>query len=558
MLHLFPSTQARKRQSALVRPPTAAPYAGNVADREGRELDVRRYLVALRRRWPVIAITTGALVAMALAYSVTRSDVYEGEARVIVQPRSTDTVFDAQNGPTLDPELAVATEIQVVKSPPVRAAVRKKLGGEVPKVGASRVGETLMVAITARSGSPARAAALANAYAREYIDLRHKQAADDLLATAKQIQAKVNETQGRIRDLEGQRATASSADARAIDARLEALISQEALFEQRLDEVQVQAALRSGGVQLAAAALRPTNPVEPKPIRNGVLALVLGLMLGVGLAAVLEYLDESVFTQEDLEAASRGLPVLGLIPAVEEWRKAGARPRTLVTSASTSPAAEAYRTLRTSVQLLGVDRAVHVVQITSPTSGDGKTTTASALAVMLANLGQRVLLVDADMRRPRLHELFGRTNTIGLSSVLQGNATIESAFLPVSGVRDLWFIPAGPVPPNPAELLAGDRGREALQPLLDRFAIVLIDSPPVLPVTDSTVIASWVDATILVASSGSTSVRQVEAAVDRLRAVDAPLVGTVLNNAAFEAAAYGYSYGYPSTVTAETSPTASP
>ncbi|MDQ1372718.1 MAG: tyrosine-protein kinase [Actinomycetota bacterium] len=518
---------------------------GVVADTEGRELDVRRYFLALRRRWPVIAVTTAALVALSLGYSLSQADVYEGEARVIVQPRATDTVFDAQNGPTLDPELTLQTEIQVIKSPPVRAAVRRRLG-PVPKVRASRVGQTLMVAIAARSGSPARAAAVANAYARTYIDLRHKQAVDDLLATASQIQAKVNETQQKIGELEAQRAKAPSGQAGAIDARLQALISQEALFGQRLDEVQVQAALRSGGIQLAAAALRPTSPVEPSPIRNGVLALVLGLMLGLGLAAVLEYFDESVLTQDDLESAAAGLPVLGLIPAVHEWRKGGPHPRTLTTTASSAPVAEAYRSLRTSVQLLGVDRPVQAVQVTSPTSGEGKTTTISSLAVMLANLGQRIVLIDADMRRPRLHQLFGTPNNVGLSSVLSGFATIEQAFLPAPGVANLWVVPAGPVPPNPAELLNERRRVEALATLKERFGVILIDSPPVLPVTDATLVAGWVDATLLVVRSGTTSTRQVRAAVDRLRAVDAPLAGTVLNGARLDAAGYGYSYGYPS------------
>ena len=525
-----------------------------MADAPGREIDVRRYLLALRRRWPVIAITTGVLVAAAVLVSLLQDDVYEAEARVIVQPRSSDTVFQQQAGPGVDPELALQTEIQVLKSPQVRAAVRRQLG-PVPKVGSSRVGETLMISVAARDADPQRATRVANAYARTYIAMRQRQAVDDLLATASQIQEKVDDLQAEIDEVQAERASALPQDRATLDTRLQGLIGQQALFEQRLDEVQVQAAVRTGGVQLAAAAVRPTDPVEPNPVRNGILALVVGLMLGVGLAAVLEYFDESVVTQDDVETASGGLPALGLIPAVADWTKGGPHPRSLVTTASTAPVAEAYRSLRTSVQLLGVDRPLRVIQVTSANSGDGKTTTVASLAVMLANLGQRVVVVDGDMRRARLHELFGTPNATGLAAVLAGTATVDEVLLPVPGVEHLWLLPAGPPPANPSELLAQPNTGQVLFDLQARFTTVLIDSPPVLPVTDATLLAAYVDGTILVVAAQLTTARQVRAAIDRLRTVDAPLVGTVLNRARQEAAGYGYSYGYAPDRPADTSET---
>jgi succinoglycan biosynthesis transport protein ExoP len=521
-----------------------------VAATDGKELDLRRYVVAVRRRWPVIAITVGVLVALALALSLLQSKVYEGEARVVVQPRSNDAVFSAQTGPSLDPELALETEIQVLKSTTVRAAVRRQLG-PVPKVSASRVGQTLVVAVRARSGEPARAATITNAYARTYIKLRRQQAVDDLLAAGTEIQRKVSESQRQIAAVQQDLTTAVPATRPALESRLEALIGQQALFQQRLDEVQVQAALKTGGLQLVATATRPTEPVAPTPVRNAILALVMGLMLGLSLAAVLEYFDESVKTQSDLETAAGGLPVLGLIPLVDEWRRGGPHPRSLTTTGSTSPVAEAYRSLRTSVQLLGVERPLRVVQVTSPNSGEGKTTTISSLAVVMAHLGHRVVIVDGDMRRARVHELFGAANAVGLSSVLAGTASVDDALASVAGVENLWVLPAGPVPANPSELLANQRTAETLFALQSQFTTVLIDSPPVLPVTDATVLAAWVDATILVTSAGTTTMRHVRAAIDRLRRVDAPLVGTVLNRARYEAAEYGYAYGYGPDATSE-------
>jgi polysaccharide biosynthesis transport protein len=513
-----------------------------VVDTGAQELDLRRYFQALRRRWPVIAVVVGVLVAAATGLSLAQTAVYEGEARVLVQPRTTDAVFDVESGPSLDPELAVETEIQVLKSTTVRSLVRQDLG-PVPEVRAGRVGETLMIEVRARSTDPARAAAVANAYARKYIEFRRRQAVDDLLAAGSEVQKKITETQQEISSLQN-RLNSSAGDRAALEPRLEALIGQQALFEQRLDELQVQAALKTGGAQLVATASRPTDPVEPTPLRNAVLAVVMGLMLGVSLAAVLEYLDESVKTKSDLEAASGGLPVLGLIPAVPGWGKTGPHPRDLITTGSNLPVAEAYRSLRTAVQLLGVERPLRIIQITSPNSGEGKTTTITNLAVLLANLGQRVVVVDGDMRRAKVHQIYGLGNAIGLSSVLDGSEPLQSAIQAVPGVEHLAAVTAGPVPPNPSELLAAQRTAQVLFSLQSEFDTVLIDSPPVLPVTDATVLAAWVDATVLVATAGQTTVRQVRASVERLRQVDAPIVGTVLNRAQHEASEYGYSYGY--------------
>jgi non-specific protein-tyrosine kinase len=249
-----------------------------------------------------------------------------------------------------------------------------------------------------------------------------------------------------------------------------------------------------------------------------------------------------VKSKDDLERAS-GLQTLALIPAVEGWRDRD-EARLVSVAEPTSPPAESYRTLRTSIQFLGLERPLRTLQVTSPAAGEGKTTTLANLAVALARAGQQVVVACCDLRRPRVHEFFGLSNGIGFTNVLLGEAPLSAVLQPVEGVERLAVLASGPLPPNPSELLASRRTADVLAALAGGADVVLVDSPPVLPVTDAAVLAGQVDATVLVATVGDTTRREVARAVEVLRQVGAPLVGTVLNGVPTEGG-YGYSYdGY--------------
>jgi non-specific protein-tyrosine kinase len=229
------------------------------------------------------------------------------------------------------------------------------------------------------------------------------------------------------------------------------------------------------------------------------------------------------------------------VPTVAGWKEQE-RPFVVSIDAPQSPAAEAYRSLRTSLEF-GLTPGVTLIHMTSPDAGDGKTTTVSNLAVSLAAVGRRVVMVDCDLRRPRLHHFFGLENTHGLSSVLQGQTSIANVIQPVRGIRDLALIAAGPAVTNPAELLAHRRTAEAMQTLRSTADIILIDGPPVLPVTDARILARMVDAVIVVVTAGNTPRKDTAHAVELLRQINAPLVGTILNSVTAEGR-YGYGYGY--------------
>jgi receptor protein-tyrosine kinase len=509
--------------------------------------ELRDYLHVLRRRRGLVVL--GVLVVMAGAFvaSLLQTPVYRASAEVLLQPSSSETLFNPNTGQPMSPN-EVSTAIEVVQSRPVQNRVLKQLGAAPPVV-VNAVGQTDVISISADSTIPAQAAMIANAYANSYIEIQRTQAVNDLLAAAAQIQGKVSDLQKQIDGLNAIVAATPKARRDAAEANIgpqrDALVTEQIAFKQKLNETQVDSALQNGGAQLVTPAVESSNPVKPRTRRSLIIALAVGLLFGIGLAFLFEHLDDSIKSKDDLDRAAQGLiPTVALIPAVSGWKDRD-EPRVVSLADPNSATAEAYRSLRTSLLFLGLDRPVQVLQITSPSASEGKTTTLANLGVSLANAGRRVVISCADLRRPRVHEFFGLTNKIGLTSVVVGDAPLHEAIQPVPDVEGLSLLASGPVPPNPSELLSSMRVGEVLAALRDDFDMVLLDSPPVLPVTDAAVLSRRADALLLVATAGSTTRREFARAVELLRQVDAPLVGSVLNGVtAGRGRGYGYGYGY--------------
>lgn len=298
-------------------------------------------------------------------------------------------------------------------------------------------------------------------------------------------------------------------------------------------------------VEVVAGPNLQSAPVSPKPLRDLGLAGVLGLLAGVGLALLRERLDTSVKTLEQLQELT-GSPSLSAIAFDQAARKSPL----LLDRTSHSPRSEALRQLRTNLQFVDIDHPPRVVVVTSALPDEGKSSTATNLAITLAESETTVLLLEGDLRRPRAAEYLGLEGAIGLTNVLVGQVELDDA-LQSWGDGGLSVLPSGSIPPNPSELLASGGMERLLVQLRDRFDVVVIDSPPLLPVTDAAVLAVRSDGALLVVRHGSTTTDQVGAAVAALRAVDARLIGTVFTMVPPRSAqAYGYGYGssysYPS------------
>jgi succinoglycan biosynthesis transport protein ExoP len=509
-------------------------------DREVGLLDYAH--VVASRKWIVVTAVLAAMIG-AVGLSALQKPIYEASAEMLVSTRSSDTIFGNGSITVGDPKRAVLTEIKVLESEPVAQRAQKDLAlaAPLPDVKGTSDDVTDVVTVTVRSGDPTSARLAADAYVQAYIEIKREQAVDTLASAGSELQKKVTELQTQIDALD-QQATGAAATNEDVANQRRVLIDQQGLFKQRLDQLQVDTALTTGGAQVVRPAEQPGDPVEPTPVRDGMLALVVGLLLGLGVAFLVDFIDDSIHTTEDLEQASGGLPVLAVVPVdtpTDNRPIAIARPDDFVV--------EAYKSLRTGLQFLSLDSEIRVIQVTSAVSGEGKTTTAANLAVVFARAGHRVVLVDADLRKPRLREMFALADDRGLTNVLLGDR-IE---LSVHGVMDnLDVMPAGPTAPNPSEMLGGRQMRALIQQLAGRYAMVILDSAPVLPVTDSVTLAASVQGVLLVTQEGQTSTKQIGQALARLEQVQAHLVGTVLNQSSTKKrggyGGYGgYGYGAP-------------
>ena len=284
------------------------------------------------------------------------------------------------------------------------------------------------------------------------------------------------------------------------------------------------------------AAQLPSAPVMPQPTRNSALGGALGLLSGLGLALLLEALDRSVRGPAELIQLT-GKPLLAIVPRRKDF---SAHPLITAEDAGTNMA-EAYRLLRTAVRFVDLGRPLKTLLVTSPSPGDGKTATATNLAVAIAQGGDRVLLVDADLRRSRVPEVMDIAREPGLTSLLLGDARTADA---IHGLTErLFVLPSGPLPPNPSELLGSTRMQELLVELAAVADVIVLDAPPVVPVTDAQVLATTVDGVIFVARDGRTGREPIQEAIRRLDLVGAPVVGCVLNGAS-ASGDYADDYGY--------------
>jgi succinoglycan biosynthesis transport protein ExoP len=328
----------------------------------------------------------------------------------------------------------------------------------------------------------------------------------------------------------------------------------EGLME-KMKEAGVSAGLKSNNFRIVDVARVPTSPIEPNIPRNLAFALMLGLTSGVGLAFLLEGLDNTVRTTEQAQMIS-GLPPLGMIPMGSRTAREGANGKRLVIASSKeavelvaqvrpqSQMAESYRAMRTSLLLSHLGAPPKVIMITSALPQEGKTTTSINCAVVLAQKGVRVLLIDADLRRPSIHKTLGMGPRSGLSNVLTGSATLQQTITRSTILPNLSILPAGTPPPNPAELLASSNMRDVLEELRGQYDHIVVDTPPTLSVTDAVVLSPRADAIVLVIRSGQTTKQALRRSRDILAQVNAKVSGVLLNAVDLSSPDYYYYYEY--------------
>jgi capsular exopolysaccharide synthesis family protein len=507
----------------------------------GPSWELRGYVEVLRtRRWwflGIVLLTAGS----ALAFSLRQTPVYESVTEVLVKPVRAGTA-DAE----VEPD--IATEQRLARSTSVAEIVADSMGfGRSPR--ALLAGLTVEATLDAdiltfryADAVPERAQGLSQGFADAYLTFRQREAESDLAASSEGLRA-------RLAELD-----------RQLDVSVERFLNtndpiQQDIYAEEIDSLRrevpdVQRELAEMAPETIAVgrvvdpADRPTAPISPDHIRNAGIGIAVGLILGLAVAFLRERLDVRLRGKDDLEAII-GSSVLAAIPHVRDWRK----PQHSMLVTRTDPgsaAAEAYRSLRTSMLFAASSRSVRTWLITSAHAGEGKTATTANLGVVLAQAGKRVVLVSADLRQPRLHEFFGETaqGTVrwGLTDVLAGQVSLEDAVAKTE-IGNLRILPSGSIPGNPADLLGSEAMRSVLQDLAQLADLVLIDAAPVLPVTDAVALAPLTDGVLFVTDTTSATHNSIAEARQHLQRVNARVIGVVMNKTDDQRPGYRYGYG---------------
>ncbi|NMB33594.1 MAG: polysaccharide biosynthesis tyrosine autokinase [Clostridium sp.] len=304
-------------------------------------------------------------------------------------------------------------------------------------------------------------------------------------------------------------------------------------------------------IKVIDTAVVPINPISPSVKKNVGLAGLLGLILGAGLIFLFEFIDHTFKKAEEVEK-QLGFNVIGTIPEFEGAKRGAKKPKDekalevhylknlIAYNKPKAPATEAFRELRTNLYYTSIDKELKTIVVTSPTLGDGKTVTAVNLAVILAHSGKKVLIIDADMRKPKVHHYLGVKNNYGLTNLLAEQKESKAKAIEKEDISNLHIITCGPIPPNPAEMLSSNKMKKLLDKLKSEYDTIIIDTPPVGQVTDAAIISGIADGVLLVLASGQTRIDMAKRAKRLLEGVNANITGAVLTK--IEAGRTGYYY----------------
>ncbi|MFP5257301.1 MAG: polysaccharide biosynthesis tyrosine autokinase [Acidimicrobiia bacterium] len=490
-------------------------------------LSLQSYLHVLRRQRRIVITVALLTTVLSILPALLADPVYASTASVRIAPLDSEGIFQGDNEsanlPT-DRARDLLTEIEILRSSPMRSAVLARLPFEVPDFGepeVTQVGFSEIVEIRITAGDPATAADVANAYAEVFVEDRRTRSAEALLAKVEELRTQSAEATAELEQIAARLAAPgiSPGDAASLQTRQANLQSQVQEYDRRADEFAVEAELRGRGTQLISPAPLELDPIRSSPITAAVVGLVLGTLLGITIAVVVDTVQDRVGSRDELAEVRAGTPVLAAVPHTD-FGAGGGTP--------SFAAQEAYRYLRTGIRVFGLNSSLRSIVVTSAVSAEGKTTTAVNLARTMADAGDRVLLVDCDLRRPDLHERFGLSNEVGLTSVVFGDATVADATHFVTDA--LAVIPAGPGVENPVEMLGSEAFAEVLGALVDQADFTILDSPPVLPVADALLAGRQVDGAVVVGRVGGVRRRAVLEALQRLEEAGIAVVGLIAND----------------------------
>jgi polysaccharide biosynthesis transport protein len=514
-------------------------------------MDLRHQIAFLRSSLPLIVIGTlvGALAAFLV--SSVLPPTYEAETTLLVGQASNPGTTADYNQLLISQRLS-QTYAQLVTLPEIASGVIKKLNlSTTPQellkhVRAAAALDSTLLTVTADAGTADDAAKIANAFVAQLLASPFAQQGTSEVQTLVQqdllaVRAQTQQIQDQIDAL-----VAKTDRTDAEDQQLASLQTQMIGLRSTLATLlSLSTGSNANVLTVVDPATPPPSASSPKIPLNTALGAMLGLLAAVGIAYTMRRLDDTIKTPDDVESLT-GLPLLGMIVRMPGDKGKALQYRLATLLYPRSPAAEGFRHVRTNVDFASGEAPLRSLLVASAVPGEGKTVTASNLAVAYAQAGRTTCLVDADLRRPTIHELFGLPNDHGLSTLMAGQEATYESVTHATDVTGLRVLTSGPLPPNPAELLASPRMRAILAGILERVDLVIIDSPPLQAVTDAAVLSSLVDGTILVVAAGRTRRGSLVRGRDSLQRVGANVLGALLNGVSEgmdSGAAFAY-FGY--------------
>lgn len=510
-------------------------------------MDLRRQL-QVARHW-LWLIVLSVVVAGGGAYLVSSSlpKVYEARTTLIVGQSLSS--IDPNYNQILASQRLSQTFAQLATTTPLLSNVVDSLSLAMrpdelrSSVIANAPRDSTLVTIVASHGDPTVAAAIANAVATELIAASPAIQGQGQGESAQFIAEQLTDTQRQLADVQAELDSLMALDSRTPEEDRQVDVLQDRLISLRQTYAQLLA-LSPGSASNLLTVVDPAvpalEPSSPRVLLNTLLAALLGLMVSLGLAFLIEHLDDTIKSPDDVEAAG-GVATLGVISQMKLDKQHSDHQRLVTLVAPRSPVAEAFRTLRTNLEFASVDKTLRSLLVTSAVPGEGKSTVSANVAFTFAQAGRRVILLDGDMRRPSLHRIFQVPNSHGLTTLLRADNLALSSIAHATEEPNLQLITTGPLPPNPAELLGSKRMRELLARLSAEADLIVVDSPPLHAVTDAAVLGAELDGTLLVIHAGRTRRGAVSQAREALDRVGANLLGVTLNRLT-DRSARGYYY----------------
>lgn len=515
--------------------------------------DLRRYL-ALLWHWAWLLVLATILAGTA-AYIVSKqmTPIFQASTTILVNEAPATKTADYTS--ILTSERLTQTYSQLLTKQPILEGVIKRLGMNM-EVGVLKgmiqvqpVRDTQLIEVRVQDTNPDRAARIANAIFQEFANQNQALQATRYGASKQSLETQLDQMDQQIQKATVNLATlGDSTNNQNERDRLETTLAQYrqtyAYLLQSYESVRLAEANSTSNVVQAEPASPPARPIKPRVLTNTLLAAVVGLLLAVGVAFLVEAMDDTIRNPGDV-THQLGLPVLGMIAKYDYEDD-----NPITTTQPRAPVAEAFRSLRTNIQFASVDTPLRSILVTSPSPADGKSTVAVNLGVVLAQSGRKVVILDADLHRPKIHKIIRLANRRGLSDLFVQNQVYLDGAVQKTDIQNYYALTSGSLPPNPSELLGSGKMVDIIHQLKDQADLVVIDTPPLLAVTDACVLAPRVDGVLLIIKPGVTKLAACKQAVEQLRHVGAKILGVVLNEIEIKRSRYyyyhyrGYYYAY--------------